>query len=503
VSAESPAPNTAFEASMRVRTTTRLNEFAERNVETDLLTGESWFWTTYTYTTAFASGNNMLIDGTTPFGVALQPGDNVNVQPATALPGWRCVKILNTHGGVITSPSTLINIRFVSGAFVWRNQGTQIQESQLTNVDGIRIVYLDYQDNSDVAFRLLGSTQPSNIIIDSSVFRNFPTLFAENSSSMSAFGGDTTKMFRHIKILNSTFDSTQNGNFGDFINVGAINTKDFWYDLEIANCTFTRMFSNGGPSHAGTLTNVLSFNIHDNIVDSLGMLSNPNGHAAVWNIQGGFGTVKNNHHSHHFGNDFRIIGIYDMPNYGIVGADTMQNNLFDHKRKYPAIEPRDNAADITTLSPYVRKRSIAYAYNNTGYSFALGTGLTPPSAFVASIYDWDGIDSVVCKNNSLAVLNDSTYNTSYFKIVTYQVGGAPLYIDSSNNTLSQFFSTSGLADTVNYYPAPGGRMAGQGVPIQSFITDAFGNIRVTPWDIGWRRIQSIVVIRRGVRVIAQ
>jgi len=455
--------------------------------------------TVYTYTTGTPNGNNIVINGTVPFGVTLQPGDVVEIGPNNALPGWRCLKLMNLTGG--ETPATMITIRFIGGAFIWRNTGSQIQESQLYNVYGVRVVNLDYQDNSDVAFRLIGTQQPACFIIDSSIFRNFPTLFAENSSSMSAFGNDTTKMFRHIKILNSTFDSTQNGNFGDFINVGAINTKDFWWDLEIANCRFTRLFSNGGPSHAGTLTNVLGFNIHDNIVDSLGMLTNPNGHAAVWNIQGGFGVVKNNHHSHIFGNDFRIIGIYDMPTWGIVGSDTMYNNIVDHKKKYPGIEPRDNAADITTLSPYVQKRSRADAYSNTFYSMALGTGLTPPSAFVASVYDWDGIDTVFCKNNIIAVLNDSTWSTNYIKVVTYQVGGAPVFIDSSNNILSQFFVGSGLADTVKYIPLRGGRANGQGTPISYFNKDIYGNTRQLPWDVGAAGLFDFLgPIPRGIRI---
>lgn len=320
---------------------------------------------------------------------------------------------------------------------------------------------------------------------------------------MPTFGGDTTNMFAHFKILHTTFDSTQNGNFGDFINVGAINLKDFWWDLEIGYCTFTRMFSNGGPSHAGTLTNVLSFNIHDNIVDSLGMISNPNGHADVWNIQGGFGVVKNNIHSHIFGNDFRVIGIYDMPNYGIVGYDTMYNNRVDHKRKYPGFEPRDNPSDITTLSPYVRKRSRGDVDNNTFYSMAVGAGLTPPSAYTVAVYDWYGIDSVFMHNNLIAVVNDTTWAAASVRTLALGVGGSPVYVDSSGNSISQFYSTSGLADTVNYYPAAGARMAGQGTRLLYFLNDLQGNIRVTPWDIGALRLQSIIVIRRGVRPFVQ
>lgn len=430
----------------------------------------------YTYPLNGPSGTRITIDNTT-FGIALTDDDVVIVDVNPNGIGWRSMQL---SGLSVSDPANHpITIRFINGAYMYHNTGGQFQEGSLNNCIGVRIVNVNMHDNSDVLLRVANSTYSSYITIDSSSFQNMPGVIFI-ASTLPNFAGNANNMFHHLRFTNSRFDTTQNGNSGCFIALGSVAMNGFLRDVRIDHDSFTMHYSVGGvPSNFIQLQNCYNCEIDHNYFAQLGVVASPTGHACAVNLECGYFIVHDNTYYQNWGNAIRLLGIAGMPMLGAVynGFTSIYGEIEKDKRKYPFLEMRDVPADITTLSPYVIARTGPRWDNNTEYN---------PTAtlYTMSMFDWYGGDSMRGHNNVLVMRTDGWADAYGPTITSYSVAGAPAYIDTANNVLSQLWINSGISDSTTFTPLLNGRLYHRGTTLSYFSTDHNGAIRIPPWDIG-------------------
>jgi PKD repeat protein len=217
-------------------------------------------------------------------------------------------------------------------------------------------------------------------------------------------------------------------------------------------------------------------------------VANPEGHAASIFMQGSLFNVYHNTFHANFSNCVRAISQGTVPGMSSLfttwdptydGVSRFWGNILDHGRKYPMIEDQMDTIGVSGL-PYFQARRSARIWNNTMFRGGTGTGNSP---YNVSLYDWYEVaytrDTVEMHNNvevgppmdTTATMCSSQACVAY---LTRPSGITAVY-DTSGNQFSQLmtFATSGLADSVYFYPALNGILYNNGVSAPAWLTTDF------------------------------
>lgn len=416
------------------------------------------------------------------FGTPLTGGDSVFIPFKTG--GYRSFSITTLNSGAAGS---YIHIIWQGGAYITPSSSS-LQANFIDNCIGVHIYKFRMDDHVDAAMRMGNSGYSSWIFWDSCHFQGMPGFGPVASGSLSAFAGDTTKMSHHWTWHKCYFDSLYAGTSGGLAlaiggnAAGTITTNAYWRDVTVDSCFFGD-YSSASPNTSNFIRIFQSFNINIcwNKFTNLGVVANPTGHAALivtiaskYNIYGNIFGLDN------FGNEVRDLGPCDLPLAGAnyVGRCEFYNNLIFDKRKYPVLETRPcDAGTLSTLSPYVRSRTMGFVYNNTAYNLAIGVGNGP---YETNMVDCYANDTVFVKNCTVIGIRDSTWATAFGPFMYSAANGAITTIDTASNRLTQLWINSGLSDSVKYTPIKNGTLYNVGVSAPSFITkDIYNSPRPT------------------------
>lgn len=429
------------------------------------------------YTWPTSNGNINVTNAN--IGATLAAGDIVDIPFKAG--GYRSFSFSGI-GSTSMLVTDTIRIVFQGGAFITPG-GPNFANSMDASYH-IKIENWIMNDNIDVAFTSYASTNYSwYITFFNCTFRGMNGFFPSSPQSFSlpAFSGDTTKCFKNWAWINCTWDSLVGANSGNTaLWIGGIQTNQVWLNPLIKNCRMAHYSSSGGPSCYVNGLNCYNLVMINDTLEQLGMnVINPSGHAASCILQDAWITITGCYFGKdNFGTDIRIFMNADLPNVpGYQGRSRIYNNLIVDKRKYAFVESRSTYGDTITL-PYTRRRASPEISNNTMYNMAVGAGLNPPSAYKTAAGEYyDTNDSVAMWNNVLTGLRDTTPTVPDGPLlVTFSGSGGLGFQDTASNILSLAWSTSGLADSLSFYPALNGPAYNSGIATKAYITTDYHGI---------------------------
>lgn len=424
-----------------------------------------------------ASGNIDITNANVGF--TLHGGDTVFIVPKTG--GYRSFSFSGI-GGI--NEGSYIVIFFQSGAFITPSSSNLFANS-FDNSNWVEICNVVMQDHIDPAFSSYASTGYSQHIWfnrwngrgSNGFFPGSPQSF-----SLPAFNNDSTHCFKDFTFT-LHMDSLDGGNSGSTcVLFGQNVTNQVWLNVSFINCYFGHYSSAGGP--AGYINGANFYNLQsvpfmlNDTIDHLGVVANPNGHAAAVFLDSWLGTISHcRWATDNFGTCVRIFQNADLPLFSplYTGVNKIYDNLFINSRKYCFVESRSTFSDTSVI--HSRRRRCPDVCKNTLYNMGIGTGLTPPSAYKAGLLEYyDNPDSLVYKGNDLMMCRDSTFTATDGPFLsTFSGTGPATYYDTAGNNLSQTWAKGYLADSVLYRPKLNSFIYNSVPSLPSYITTDFYN----------------------------
>lgn len=461
------------------------------------------FWTNYTW---LSSNFNINITNST-FGT-LHGGDTVRFQfRSTGYNSNQLYAGLGTQG----EGSYIVMDFKTNGAFIAPNlspDGT----SGFDNCNWLEFYGETQNDNINGLFAHYAITAVSqHIWINGATLRGTNGFFPSSPHALSIpdFANDTTKAFKDWMITNCNADSLVGAASGiTALLLGEANTTNqVFLRMIIANDTFRHYASYpSGPAGYLNISQCFGCTMSGCVEDQLGMnVVNPSGHAALNFFESGWWLIYNNLFAYrNFGTCIRIFNNSDLINFpNFQGLTIVYNNKDLDSRKYSLVESRSNTGD--DVAGVMRHRTGPHVWNNIMYNPGIGTGLNPPSAYKAAMYELYDVDSFWCKNNYLLMCGDSSFTSADGPLIsTWSGSGIPARFDTASNFVQQ--SWVGLQDSVNFYVIRGGFLSGAGVAVPGTITTDFaGNLRTVAGlvDVGPMQNQAInsnttISIKQGI-----
>lgn len=431
------------------------------------------------YTWSSGSTNINITNAT--FGT-LNGGDTVFIPFRSG--GYRSFSFSGLNSG---ADGSYIYIWWAATAYITPSSSALLANT-IDNCRGVYVRGFKMDDHVDAAMREGGTGYNRWIYWDSCHFRGMPGFGPVANGGLSAFAGDTTKMRHHWRWHKCLFDSVYTGTSGGIAlgiggnAAGTITTNGYWRDVVVDSSYFGN-YSSASPNTSNFIRIFEAFNIevYGCTFENLGVVANPTGHAALivtiaskWSVHDNFFGPDN------FGNEIRDLGPCDLPVAGAnyLGRCEFYNNLIFDKRKYPVYETRTvDGGTLSTLSPYVRSRTMGYCYNNTAYALSVGVGNGP---YETNMVDCYANDTVFVKNCVVTVCRDTTWGTVFGPFMWSAANGTITTKDTASNRLVQLWVNSGLSDSVRYIPKRPGTLWNLGVAVPSFITtDIYGSPRPT------------------------
>lgn len=429
-----------------------------------------------------SSTTNILISDAGAFG-DLNCGDTVFIPVRSG--GYRSYSIQNVSSG---TEGCYIVVYWQPGAYRTPSGSNNLADI-IDNANGVKTVGMEATGHVD-QWRHGTTAYSSNIWFDSCDFSGSNGFGPVVTGALPNFAGDTTNTFRRWKWTNCNFVGAYDNNGGKAAIImggslnGTLQTRyNFWFRPEIANCTFGKYYSVSNlPSVYIQAWKIIGGSFHDLTMDSLGMVTNPTGHASLINAYAFQGDVYNIRGKGNFGNIVR--GKFaDYPSLGseFTGRSRIWNWIIYDQRKYPLVEAQ--ATDTTGFGGgYVRPRTAPEVWSITYHRAGVGAG---NSAYHAAIVD-TYLDSVSVKNSVLIEVKDTTWGGAWGPNIYASSGSTVTYKDTSNNRLIQNWSNTIFSDSTNYTPASGGILHNTGLTNPVYrASDALGrSVPIGLPDIG-------------------
>jgi hypothetical protein len=336
---------------------------------------------------------------------------------------------------------------------------------------------------------------------DSIILHNMPGMFGSGaqSSSLTNFtgaAGDTVNCQYHWTFRKIDADSCGNTTNGGLTTIwlGGLAANEVFLNMEIylSKFNYNPSPSPSGPACFIHAQNCFYLRIHDNTFSGLGVVVNPEGHAAAIFCQGSHFYIYHNFFgTANFGDCTRAISQGYLPAMTTLftawdptydGVSRWYGNIRDSGRKYPMFEDQKDTLGLSAFSAYYTTRRSARVWNNTMYRGGMGTGNSP---YNVSAYDWylvTGMADTLELNNTIEIgpptdtVGNVCNSQACVALITRPNNGTPIY-DTAGNSFAQLltFANSGLLDTTTFKPIPGGSLAG-GVSLPSWLTtDYYGN----------------------------
>jgi hypothetical protein len=119
-------------------------------------------------------------------------------------------------------------------------------------------------------------------------------------------------------------------------------------------------------------------------------------------------------------------------------------------------------------------------------------------------------DSVILKGNTIGMMLDAAWGSTYTPRTVWTTPGAISYLDTSNNRITELWVNMGIQDSVTYTPTENGLLHNTGPTAPAWITtDYYGNPRTSGGaaDIGAVERQAAIpagkIKKRKVRWVVQ
>lgn len=413
---------------------------------------------------------NIIISDTSSFG-NLNCGDTVFIPVRSG--GYRSYSLQQVNSGTL---GCYIVVYWMPGAYRTPTNSNNFAD-YIDSAYWVKTVGMVADEHVD-PWRLGTHGYSHGIWFDNCSFNNSSGFGPINTGALPDFAGDTLKTFAHWTFSNCSFIGTKNGGSGAIAILMGGNTLtnryNFWYKPKIYNCVFKNYPSDGLGSNFIKASKVIGGSFHDLVMDSLGMVAHPTGHASLLNLYAFHGEIYNIKGKGNFGNIIR--GKFaDYPALGaeFTGRSKIWNILIYDQRKYAMLESQQT--DTTGFGGgYVRPRTTPVVWNVTMHRAGVGAG---NGAYHAAIVD-SYLDSVTIKNSILIQVKDTTWGTVWGPRIFAQSSMPITFADTSNNKLVQNWSSSYFVDSANYIPAEDGYLHNTGTTLPSYITtDINGGIR--------------------------
>ena len=465
-----------------------------------------------------STNSNILINNTT-FGVSLMGGDTVFIPVRSG--GYRSFTIdrIGTR-----SEGKYITIVWQNGSFITPNTSSPLGANSIDSSFWVHIYNWTMNDNIDVAFTSyanLGYSQ--HIWIDHCTFRGMNGFFPSSPRSFATlpnFTGDTINCFYKWRWSYCTFDSLVGANSGNTaIYIGALAKNQTWINVEIDHDKFGDYSALSNPPTYIFAYNVYGIYIHHDSLWNFGMnVPNPRGHAAMLFLRMSYFEVYNCWFgTNNFGNCVRNWGAADIPSMfnlfslwstGYNGRSRVYNCISDSSRKYPFLECQSHPGDTSSLSPYIRARTVPEVWFITLRHQGLGIGNDP---YVPG-FDFYDHDSLFVKNCYLVGPTDTVWTACNFGTLNQGCNkfinnpGSTIVWDTAATRFVPSIPLIGLQDSTFFIPTTTGMLYKQGIPGPTYTSlDYYGNTRdaVHP-NIGFAEtidiIKNYLIIPRSYRI---
>jgi hypothetical protein len=431
--------------------------------------GNSFLWPT-------SNGNINITNATVGF--TLHGGDTVYIPPKSG--GYRSFSFSGI--GAINEGSYIV-ILFEIGTFITPSSSNLFANS-MDNSNWVEVVNGIMQDHIDPAMSSYANTGYSQHIWwnnwngrgSNGFFPGSPQSF-----TLPAFNNDSTRCFKDWTFT-LHMDSLDGGNSGSTcVLFGDIINNQVWINPSFINCYFGHYSSASGP--AGYINAANSYNLqsipfmYNDTIESLGVVANPNGHAAAVFLRDWLGNISHcRWGKDNFCTCVRIFQNADLAYWSAAytGTNKVYDNISFDTRKYCFVESRSTFSDTSVI--HSRRRPGPHADKNTIYNMGIGTGLSPPSAYKAGLYEIYDTDSIFFHGNDLMMCRDSVFTAADGPFLwTYSGTGPPAFFDSAGNNIGQTWALGYLADSVSFFPKLNSFIY-NAVPLSSFpawITNDF------------------------------
>lgn len=455
----------------------------------------AYYWDTTNISIALTNANYPTIN----------PCDTIYIDPCATQAGYRSVAIKLTSSNpwkYSTLDSNRINLIFRNAAAygtIKSNSGGNLFANSIDASNNLLIKGLKMADHTDPLFFSVTSTgYLHHIKFLNDTLQNMPGLWGSGpiTTGLSNFTGgtDTINCNYDIWFRKCIFDSIGTPSSGGLtvMWLGGLNKNQVFVKTEVDSCQFNYAPS---PSPAGPACFIhcqqcFFIKVHDNSFTNLGVVSIPLGHAASIFMQGSLYYVYHNFYHANFANCVRSISQATVPGMNSLfttwdatydGVSRFWGNILDSGRKYPFIEMQKDTIGLNGLT-YCQAMRSPRVWNNTMYRGGYGANDGP---YNVSTVDWYKVaytsDTLEAHNNiQIGPPVDSTATTCGSQacnaFITQPNNGTPIY-DTSGNQFYQLmtFATSGLADTVHFYPLLNGLMYNNGVAVPAWLTkDYYG-----------------------------
>jgi hypothetical protein len=428
----------------------------------------------------------------------IKPCDTIYVDACKPQAGYRSLSIKlssATPWVYSTLDSNRINLIFRGGYI--QPSASNLFLNSIDASNNLLIQGLKMYDHTDPLFTSVTATgYLHHIKFVKDTLQNMGGLWGSGptTTSLPNFTGnnDTTNCNYDIWFHQCVFDSIGNTTYGGMVTMwlGGFNQNQVFVKTEIDNCIFNYSPSPApsGPACFIHAQQCYFIKIHDNTFTNLGVVANPEGHAASIFMQGSLFNIYHNTFHANFSNCVRAISQGTVPGMNSLftawdptydGVSRFWGNILDHGRKYPMIEDQKDTIGFSGI-PYYQPRRSARIWNNTMFRGGTGTGNSP---YNVSLYDWYEVaytsDTLEMHNNvEVGPPTDTTATMcsaqACVALLTRPSGIIAAY-DTSGNEFSQLmtFATSGLADSVYFYPALNGLLYNNGVSVPAWLTTDF------------------------------
>lgn len=452
----------------------------------------AYYWDTTNINIALTNANYATI----------HPCDTIYVDPCKTQAGYRSLAIKLTSATpwkYSTLDSNRINLIFRNAATygtIKSNTGGNLFANSIDASANLLIKGLKMSNHTDPLFSTVTATgYLHHIKFVQDTLQHMPGLWGSGpiTTSLANFTGanDTVNCNFDLWFHQCVFDSIGNTTNGGLTTLwlGGLLKNQVFVKTEVDSCFFDYAPSPTGSGAACFIhcQQCIGIKIHGNKFSNLGVVTNPQGHAATTFMQMSLFHVYNNFFGDSlFANCTRAISFATVPamstllaGWGYDGISRFHNNILRHGRKYPMIEMQKDTIGMNGLT-YLQPMRSAHVWNNTMYRGGTGAGNSP---YNVSLVDWYLVayttDTLELHNNieigpPTDTVGTMTSSQATVALVTKPNNGTP-FTDSSGNQFYQLmtFATSGLADTNFFYPAIGGLMFNNGVAVPSWLTKDF------------------------------
>lgn len=437
------------------------------------------YWTNYTWSNS--NGNIVINSAAYP---AITSGDTLKIPIGNfGGLGYRMRSITNISNGIVGGAGIPIVVYWQPGAFINPTSSGYGSINIIDACNGVKEYGMVMQDNINLPIIIGTSGYSHHVWIDHFNFQGSNGIGLQYAAgTLPSYTHDSINCEYGWRFSHGRYDSLIGGHDGGVgFTMGRIAVDGVWKNVEFDHDTVGDYSSNSVASNFGQFFFCINVNFHDNFSYDLGIGPVYAGHASQFQFQECKFHAWNNHFGpHNFGNEFRINGLIDDPAVtSDTGVSAFNNNIIDHKVKYPVIDFRSDPADTALL--HFRRRRNPDMYNNTGNRFAIGTG---HSEYNASWLDDSDLDSAWGFHNNIMIgppqdttcgVTGFTLGVGYSNQMITAPNGPISHYDSAANYFVCTFAASGVIDSLQYRPIGGGVLSIGAAPLPAYITvDYYG-----------------------------